>query len=147
MAIHTANGKYLYSQYFYDKPLDSYIQYCHKVLSEKSGWNYMPLKEGSFGYDNLAMSIGYMLDNFKPNQSKEVYALFIHEGWCMNYIYWRDCLPGEHNPNAYISPYTPLGDERRNKCAITNYNSLPQEEQQKDLILAEAVIDYIQMCK
>lgn len=143
-ATHTANSHYSYTQLFYDKPLDSYIQYCHKVLSDKSGWNYIPLKKGSFGYDNLAVSIGYMLDHYTKNQCKTVCASYVHKGWCINYIYWRDYNPGENNPILYIKPYTPLGDERRNKCAETSYEFLPKDEQDKDLIIVDAVIEFME---
>jgi len=118
-ATKTANGYYSYSQLYYNEPLDSYIQYAHKVLSEKSGWNYKPLIKGSFGYDNLAISIGHMLEKYTP----------------------------DHNPQLYISPYTPLGDERRNQCAETCYEMLTEEEKTKDLIIANAVIDYANKSK
>ena len=146
-ATKTANGCYSYSQLYYNEPLDSYIQYAHKVLSEKSGWNYKPLIKGSFGYDNLAVSIGHMLEKYTPDKPYDTYASLIHEGWSINYLYWRDHLPGHNNPELYISPYTPLGDKRRNQCAETCYEMLTEEEKTKDLIIANAVVDYANKSK
>ena len=145
MTTQTANGKYDYTQVYGLKQvtLDFLINHAHRVLSEKSGWNYFPLKKGSFGYDNMAMSIGYMFDHYYPNQSLDECADNVHKGWTENYIFWRDTLPFQSNPELYIAPFNPLGDERRNICASTPYSQLPQEEKDKDLIIAEAVLIYI----
>jgi hypothetical protein len=83
--------------------MDFLINHAHKILSEKSGWNYIPLNKGSFGYDNMAMSIGYMIDNYQPNQTLDECADNVHKGWAENYIFWRDTLPFQSRPNLYIA--------------------------------------------
>jgi hypothetical protein len=137
-AVRTANSMFEYKKEFFGIPLDTWVQETHKYHGEKYGWKHYPLKKGSFGYDNLAVSIGYALTRYVPD--KEELAKNIHKGWCMNYIYWRDEKPQETNPDdKYIAPYTPLNDERRNLCAQTDFFSLEKEEQDKDYIIAEFI--------
>ena len=133
----TANGQYDY------EPLHVYITTSHRTLSEKSGWTYQELRPGTFGYDSMAVSIGYMLEHYQPNKPIDYYANLVHIGWCINYIYWRDYRPEVKYPELYTGPFNPLGDERRNTCAKTDFKDLPFEEQQKDIIVAESVVDMI----
>ena len=133
----TANQKYDY------EALHPYITHAHQNLSEKSGWVYQPLQPGTFGYDNLAMSIGYMLEYYQANKPIDFYANLIHIGWAINYIYWRDYQPYLTFPELYIKPFNPLEDERRNTCAKTDFKNLSLEEQQKDIIVAESIIDLL----
>ena len=46
---------------------------------------------------------------------------------------------------AYYEPYNKLGDERRNTAAITEYNDLPQEEKDKDIIIANFIMSSIRV--
>jgi hypothetical protein len=69
-------------------------------------------------------------------------ARLVHEGWCINYVFWRDNKPFEENKN-YDKPYQPLGDDRRNKCAQLKYNELDKDEQAKDIIIAEYIVSMI----
>lgn len=92
---------------------------------------------GTFGYDNMANSIGHALqqaDAKKPQMSPRL----IHEGWSKNYVFWRDRKPFESS-KLYKIPFTPLGDERRNLCAQQSFDQLPKEEQTKDVELAECL--------
>lgn len=130
------------SHYDYD-PLHPYIIHAHQTLSDKSGWLYQPLQPGTFGYDNLAMSIGYMLEYYQANKPIDFYANLIHVGWAINYVYWRDYQPYLTHPDLYIKPFNPLGDERRNTYAKTSFQDLPKDEQQKDIIVAESIIDLL----
>lgn len=139
--IHTANGMFKYDQKFIDIPLDSWVQEAHEYNCEQNNWKYYPLKRGSFGYDNLAVSIGYVLTYYDtvgwilPTIDKM--ASLVHEGWCKNYIYWRDNQP--YINTKYIQPYNKLDDERRNICSNTSFEMLDNEEKEKDYIIANFI--------
>ena len=141
-AIHTANQTYEYGQAFYGIPLDTWVQNAHKSSCIAYGWKHFPLKKGAFGYDNLAVSIGYTLSHIltAPHDTIDVVSDLIHQGWCINYIYWRDHQPWLNPTYKYIQPYAPLGDERRNTCAQTVFQDLDQEEKDKDIVLARFIL-------
>jgi hypothetical protein len=145
-ASQTANQMYSYDMLFYGTPLDTWVQDAHRHNCEIGKWEYAPLKKGAFGYDNLAVSIGYALSNYVYDDDAEttyILADLIHQGWCMNYVFWRD-----HKPYAgstqYIAPYNPLGDERRNMCAETEFYFLDREEQDKDFNIADLLYEKIE---
>ena len=135
--ISTANNKFKYDQEYFDIKLEDHAQNSHKLLSDKSGWNYNPLKKGQFGFDNMVMSVGTAFEN-KHTKLEEI-ADDVHKGWRENYIFWRDNEPWN---NGYFKPYQALGDERRNACSVTEYKSLSQEEKDKDLVIAEYVLKF-----
>ena len=140
--VNTANNMFEYEQLFFGIPLDTWVQETHKHNCESNGWKHYPLRKGCFGYDNLAISIGLALTNYVAD--KEELAKKIHEGWCINYIFWRDEKPHETSTDyKYIKPYTPLNDERRNLCAQTDFVSLEKEEQDKDYIIAEFILEQV----
>lgn len=145
-AVQSADGKYKYDREIYYMTLDSWTQDAHKYNCLSHGWNYSPLKKGQHGYDNLIVSIGYTLINCKDFtntvENIEIIANLIHEGWIHNYTFWRDYSPWENNTN-YIKPCNPLGDDRRNECALFDYQELSQEEKNKDIILAKFLIGKI----
>lgn len=140
-ATHTANGAYQYNKLFYGKPLSDWVQDAHKHNCAASGWQFNPLKPGAFGYDNLACSIGYAFDNAASDDIMTL-ADLVHRGWCINYAYWRDNRPYESD-KRYIAPYNPIGDERRNTCAVTAFNDLPDDEKAKDITIAEFLVSAI----
>src|SRR5438874_7188138 len=117
MATITANGKYKYDQIFMGTTLDEWIQLVHKDNAQVNHWKYNPLKKGSFGYDNLALSIGDVLTDYPEMKTYskdetdiiEVLAEKIHIGWTENYLYWRDHQPWLKNKN-YTKPAQTLGD-------------------------------------
>lgn len=169
-AIQTANGMYNYSQEFYGVPLDTWVQNTHKYNCEANKWDYRPLKKGAFGYDNLAVSIGNALSKYEPDREysdaiytslykvprmiylrhpSKIYWLchYIHEGWSMNYIYWRDNSPEKSTEYKYYAPFNPINDERRNHCAVTEFVWLSKEEMDKDEIIAEFLHDEIERLK
>lgn len=128
-----ANGEFRYNFYLenFKMTREELAQKVHKINCEKQGWEYHPLKVGSFGFDNLIMSIGYKLrDNNGP--------VSIHDGWSANYTYWTESKPYEGKFN-YIAPFNPLGDERRTILSKTKYDELDMKEKQKDIIIDEAV--------
>lgn len=137
-AAHTANGAYPYDRMLGGKSLSDWVQAAHKYNCEKSGWNHHPLRPGAFGFDNLACSIGYVFDA-GIDQSVDQIADWVHRGWCLNYIYWRDNKPYESD-SRYTKPYNPIGDSRRDTCARTAFADLPEDEQAKDRIIAEFLI-------
>lgn len=138
--IHTANNMFKYDQKFMDIPLDTWVQEANKYNCEKNNWKHLPLKKGSFGYDNLAVSLGYVLNYYISKgyilPKYKYIASLVHEGWCKNYIYWRDNKPQNSTIYKYIAPYNPLGDDRRNLCSQTNFEMLDKDEQEKDYIIA-----------
>jgi hypothetical protein len=129
----SANGEFRYNFYLenFKMTREELAQKVHKINCEKQGWDYHPLKVGSFGFDNLIMSIGYKIrDNNGP--------VSIHDGWSANYTYWTKTKPYEGKYN-YIAPFNSLGDERRTKLSQTKYDELDMKEKQKDIIIDEAV--------
>jgi hypothetical protein len=147
-AIQTANKMFNYEQEFHGFTIDTLVQNAHKYNCVANKWTHIQLKKGSFGYDNLAVSIGYTLQNFIFNKLSndkiiDILAELIHQGWCINYIYWRDNEPQIDKTFKYISPYNKLGDTRRNTCAITNFNDLDKEEKDKDYIIANFIYNTI----
>lgn len=144
MATQTADSKHKYQTIYpgQNVSLDNLVNVCHKALSTASGWKYYPLKPGAFGYDNMVHSIATVFDNYEPGLDVEEVADLVHQGWITNYTYWRDNQPFKTN-SLYLKPGNALGDERRNNCAKTPYNELPEDEKEKDRIVAKALIALI----
>ena len=143
MATETANQKYQYNQTFYGRTLDDWVQLVHKNNATVNNWKYFPLKKGAFGYDNLVISLSYLFTksgNVLQSQSinNDFLADLVHRGWIENYLYWRDNKPWNSNSN-YFKPAQPLGDDRRNLCAKTEYAQLPDEEKVKDKDIANFI--------
>lgn len=136
----TANGMYSYDYVFYNKKLSEWIEIVHKDMTIKSGWNITPLIQGQFGYDNYALSIGYFFTNYNQNLTDNELASLVHDGWTINYIYWRDHEPWKKSKD-YYSPASPLGDVRRNDCANKKYKDLNIEEQKKDLMVVYCILE------
>lgn len=135
----TANNKYTYSKTYFGKPLSEWINLVHIHLSHELNWKYFPLKPGAFGYDNLAHSISWVFIKCDGTENIEKISDYVHRGWTINYIYWKDHEPWISN-KEYIKPGNKLGDDRRNMCAATPYKNLPDEEKIKDKIIAQYLI-------
>ena len=133
-----ASGRYS-NLLFKNFKIDELVEICHRELSEKSGWKFSSIMSGQFGYDNLVESIGHALTNWTNDEDK--LAELIHTGWINNYTFWRDNRPWELFPGKFKRPNKPLGDERREKCAVTPYQNLDIEEKEKDLIIARKLIE------
>jgi len=146
MATETAYKNYQYSdEVGFDKKykLSTIVQEAHKYNSEQNKWKFNPLKEGCFGFDNIAVSLCYTLKKIKSQErledlSIEKIADYVHRAWCKNYIYWRDNQPWKIN-KCYTPASKPLGDTNRNKLCETDYCDLPEDEQQKDIIFAKFI--------
>lgn len=147
-ATKTANSAYTYSQVFFDKPLSQWVSEASAYNNQKQGWGNQKLQPGSFGYDNIAISLATLFEDeslsyIVQENSVEEGAGLIHYGWAINYCFWRDQKPWLKN-KAYSKPSSPLGDERRNQCALLVYDDLSEEEKDKDRIFAEFVIANLQ---
>jgi hypothetical protein len=141
MATRTANGMHEYAYVVKGKTLDNWVNDIHRYLSDNSGWVYQPLKPGSFGYENILFSfadVAYAIDS--GTRDLEVLAAEVHSAWKINYEFWRDNSPFITN-ELYIKPFNPLGDERRNLCASRTYDELPEDEKQKDRIVAKYILE------
>lgn len=138
------------------------VNHCHRAMSIKMGWSsptvsestinrtgekkYVPITPGQFGFDNFVSSVGFVLtsDYFSVDKKRfpelSDVASLVHNGWAANYVRWRDEKPWEHN-SSMKKPYTPLGDENRDKLAVTPFKNLSKEEQDKDIIVAECLLE------
>lgn len=143
----TANGDYKYETYFCDQKLEDLVQECHEYNCRVNGWYFNKLKVGCYGFDNLAVCIGYVMNNIVKDTPVEKIADLIHQGWIMNYVFWRDEKPWLNKDYVYQKPSKPVNDKRRNLCAVTEYDNLPADEKEKDQILAKWIqskfLDYL----
>jgi len=133
----TANGEFMYDEKFYGYTLDELARMCHKELANVSGWKYVELRKGTFGYDNMVMSVGRVMRG--GEKGEDGMARLVHEGWVSNYIFWRDTKHYMTNLE-YVKPFNPLGDIRRELCAKLAYDELPEDEKEKDLVIARVLI-------
>jgi len=140
MATQTANGKYDYNKKYHGLELEKWVQLVHKDISDASKWKYFLLKKGAFGFDCQTVSIGHTLDNIKDDYTEDQVASLVHDGWIINYCYWRDNEPWKKYPNIYFPPASNLGDSRRDECAKTQYKDLTEDEKIKDLIIARSIL-------
>jgi hypothetical protein len=144
-ATQTADGKISYSLVLNGVQIDDWVQNIHYMQCEQHAWDYRPLIKGNFGYDNLVHSVVAVFSYHKnikdcDRHDKEAIAGLVHQGWAKNYIYWRDNEPWEYS-HLYRKPYNPLGDNRRNKCALSDYKDLDADEKDKDLVIANIIYD------
>lgn len=142
----SANQVVLYNKVYYNYTLEKWVEIIHKYNSLIHHWKYYKLAGGEYGFDNILLSLYLLFENSKEDELKEDnmdhLSHLIHEGWIINYIYWRDNEPWLINKD-YIKPSTPLGDKRRNECASTKYCNLSEEEKEKDRIIVKCVLQNI----
>ena len=132
----TANSMYSYDMILNGKKLSSLVQEIHKFNCTENGWFFNPLRPGGFGFDNLAICLGYVIPQITKETPIDVVADLIHQAWAINYIYWRDNKPWLRKGEGDTKANKPLNDERRNMCAVSKYEELPEDEKEKDLIIA-----------
>ena len=140
MAFLTANGEYEYDMEFFGRTLQDWVQCAHEHNCRSSGWRFVPLKPGMFGFDNLAVSIGHVFTTADISRLDDIeyVAAAVHDGWAKNYTYWRDMSPHKTR-KEYMGPAKPLNDANRNMLALTPYAELPEEEKEKDRIIARYI--------
>ena len=145
VAKETANKQYQYDDIVRGRSLHYWATQVNSRFCALNNWDIVVLKQGSFGYDNLIMSIANAFQETGPMEiiHKTDLAEKIHQGWTTNYIYWRDNRPFENENGMYIKPYSPLGDARRDLCALQTYNELPSEEKKKDDDIADIVLNLL----
>ncbi len=132
----TANGVFKYDHPFNTIPLKDWVQSVNNHMSCVYNWKVIPLQPGAFGFDNMCMSIGRLFQNltFDVEEASDI----VHKAWIENYTFW---IANEPWHNGYRKPKKPIGDERRNRCATTQYSALPDEEKDKDRIIARYIIN------
>lgn len=81
--------------------------------------------------------MGFVAENITYKSTIDEIANLIHQGWIINYVFWRDNEPWTFEKIKYQKPYKTLNDEQLNICASTHYEDLVEEEKNKDLILAK----------
>ena len=140
----TANQLYSYDAQVGNQTLHHFIQQSHLAMCKAYGWSSTPLKVGCFGYDNLACSIAWCYTQLIETITErsvivEDAAAWVHDGWVQNYVWWRDQKPWKTN-KAYTKPSAALGDERRDNLALTAYADLPEDEKEKDRVVASYVL-------
>jgi hypothetical protein len=138
----TANGKYKYDMMIGNYELRRLVQMTHAYNCKQNGWAAVPLKEGSFGFDNLAVCIGYAIETPFDTEDLESLADVVHKAWIINYTYWRDNKPWLKG-GMYGKPSKLPGDERRNTLAKLPYSDLPADEQEKDRIIARFIASHL----
>ena len=140
----SANGKWRYDMIYFGKSMNDWVQEAHKYNCKLNNWYYKPLEKGLFGYDNIVCSLGHLFEFLlnNNNHDEETLAEYIHLGWCENYIFYRDNSM-LIKQSGYKMPSKPINDDRRNKCAITSYKDLPEDEKEKDRIFVKYVLSSI----
>ena len=143
MAHISANNLYSYDKEYHGLTLSKWVELTHAHMGQESGWSYYPLKMGSFGFDNILMSLAYVFDHVENFQETTIDSVsdWVHQGWVSNYTYWRDHQPWlPAKTSLYTKAAKALGDERRNLCAKTDYKDLPEDEKIKDQMIAKFLI-------
>jgi hypothetical protein len=141
MAIQTATGDFNYSDLFFEHKLTDLIDITYKELSRELHWKTNRLKPGTFGFDSIACSIGFLLSS-KPLPSDIEYgARIVHDAWVRNYLFWSEIKPHVLLPEYYSHSSKPLVDKRRKMLAITPYFALPENEKETNRIIVKTVYD------
>lgn len=132
----TANGAFKYDSPFNTIPLKDWVQVVNAHMACAYNWKSIPLQPGSFGFDNMCMSIGRLFQNLTFDV--ELASDIVHEAWIENYTFWVSNKPWVF---GYRKPKNTLRDERRERCAATKYADLPDEEKEKDRVIARVIIN------
>lgn len=145
MSIKTATGDFNYSDIFFGHELSKLIDITHKELSRELHWKTTQLNPGTFGFDSIACSIGFLLSS-KPLPSDIEYgAQIVHKAWVRNYLFWSVIKPHVLLPKFYSHSSKPLVDKRRKMLAITPYSLLPENEKETNRIIVRTLYDYLQI--
>lgn len=130
----TANRKYKFSAKYLDKPLSQWIGDANAEM----GWSRTATAPGTYGYDVMASSMAYGLQEaIEGERNLEKLAEQIHAGWAESYVYWRDMKPW--TTAGYKMPKK-AADEERNKYVESEFKDLPEDEKEKNLVLARFIL-------
>lgn len=130
----TANRKYKFSNKYLDKSLSQWIGDANVEM----GWSRTATTPGTYGYDVMASSIAYGLQEaIEGERNLEKLAQQIHAGWAEMYVYWRDMKPW--TVAGYKMPKKAV-DEERNKYLELELKDLPEDEKEKNLVLARFIL-------
>jgi hypothetical protein len=135
----TANRIYRYNQIFHKKTLDKWTFLAHQYNCKENKWKQYIIKKGSFGYDCMAYCLAYTLETISNEYTLDEIAEMIHDAWAEIYTFWRDHKPWLNN-KSYIKSAKPLNDTKRNELAETPYDLKPENEKNKDLIIAKFIM-------
>ncbi len=145
MSIKTATGDFNYSDLFFGHELSELIDITHKELCRELHWKTTQLKPGTFGFDSIACSIGFLLGT-KPLPSDIEYAAqIVHEAWVRNYLFWSVIKPHVLLPKYYSHSTKSLVDKRRKMLASTPYSALPEIEKETNRIIVRTIYDYLRI--
>lgn len=135
----TATCSFNYDDVFYTYTLDELVRLTHTELCCKLKWKCSPLKKGSYGYDSMAESIGWLLSN---KNVKTIYdgACLVHKGWTHNYNWWTNIKQWLLLPNLYYKPTKTLGNKERNTLANLDYKNLPKKDKYTNIIIARYLL-------
>ena len=136
----TADGRLGFDDVVAGRTLAKWGALAHEALADAHGWSPTPPRPNTFGFSNMVSSVASLLAFVSSGPALpdvDAAASAVHEGWIANYVYWRDNAP---LPKRFAPPHRPLGDERRNACAASSFADLPEEEKEKDRVVARAVL-------
>lgn len=134
---------------------------AHSASAEKYGWTHLSGSSvelsGKYGHDTLATSSFFALaglakvsSRYTMSPSQKVIltneiAEFIHEGWSVAFKVWSEGKPWEKETEPKRNkPFKLLGgnDDERVEFSKTRFRDLPPKEQEKDLVIAKALVDH-----
>jgi hypothetical protein len=140
-AVETYNKMFRYDKVFYNVPLSIWVTECHKYMCDQLRVMYYKPTPGSFDYDTYAIAIGIVL-NDAPIRSNLELLNWLHMAKKICYFNWSQNLPYEKD-SRYIKPDDPLGDPYRTKLFNLNYESLPESERNKYIIMAQFILSKV----
>lgn len=145
MALMTATGDFNYADLYlyhgFSHKLADLVDLVHKELCRELHWKLNQLKPGTFGYDSIACSIGFLLKNI-PTGLEEG-AEIVHNAWVRNYLFWTQIKPHVLLPKYYSQSSKPIVDKRRQMLAITPYSKLPENEKNTNRTIVVTVLEYL----
>jgi len=145
MALMTATGDFnygdLYCYHGFTYKLSELVDLVHKELCRELHWKSNQLKPGTFGYDSIACSIGFLLKNI-PTGIEEG-AETVHNAWIRNYLFWTIIKPHELLPQYYTQSSKPIIDKRRRMLSTTSYSNLPEIEKDTNRIIVVTVLEFL----
>ncbi len=140
MALHTANGEFRYDNEFNNKSLHLLVSKTYDDFVKEFKWKKSYLPKGSYGYDNIAMSIAYVIkhNNFTDINSS---AEQVHLAWSNNYKWWKNVKPYILLPDLYKKPKKNFNDSRRNKLSMLSYSQLSKKDKNINYRMANIIIN------